>query len=224
MEVRAAADLGCGTGQMTRSLLAKWPRATIWGVDDSWEMLERARGGEPVPRLVFVEADLRQWRAPDPLDCIISNAALHWVPDHGELLADLAGQLAQGGVLAVQIPNNREEPAFRLLASLAKDSLHYTVETSEWYLARLSELGLEAEVLGDNLLPPAPGCGRASSSGSRARRSGRSFRRSTPRPLPSFYLVSAKGLPISTLRGSSESSFHSGGCSSRRAGRLSPSP
>ncbi len=55
-------------------------------------------------------------------------------------------QLTQGGVLAVQIPNNREEPAFRLLASLAKDSLRYTVETSEWYLARLSELGLEAEV------------------------------------------------------------------------------
>ena len=55
-------------------------------------------------------------------------------------------QLTPGGVLAAQIPNNREEPAFRLLASLARDSLRYTVETSEWYLARLSELGLEAEV------------------------------------------------------------------------------
>ncbi len=45
---------------MTRHLLAKWPQATIWGVDDSREMLERARGGEPDPRLVFVEADLRR--------------------------------------------------------------------------------------------------------------------------------------------------------------------
>lgn len=146
VQVRAAADLGCGTGKLTRHLAAKWPQARIWGVDDSREMLERARGGEPEPRLVFVEADLRHWRAPDRLDCIVSNAALHWVPEHGELLADLAAQLTQRGVLAVQIPNNREEPAFQLLASLAKDSLRYTVESSEWYLARLTELGLEAEV------------------------------------------------------------------------------
>jgi len=51
----------------------------------------------------------------------------------------------KSGVLAVQIPNNREEPAFRLLGELAKDSLRYTVETSEWYLECLSELGLETE-------------------------------------------------------------------------------
>ncbi|HJS72919.1 MAG TPA: methyltransferase domain-containing protein [Vicinamibacteria bacterium] len=144
--VRAAADLGCGTGQLTRHLLSKWPQAEIWGVDDSKEMLERARSGEPEPRLVFVEDDLAHWRSPCLLDCILSNAALHWIPDHARLLAHLAAQLSPGGVLAVQIPNNRDEPAFRLLAELAADSLQYTVETSEWYLERLAALGLEAQV------------------------------------------------------------------------------
>ncbi len=143
--VRFAADLGCGTGELTRHLLAKWPQARIWGVDDSKEMLERARAGEPDARLTFLESDLRRWHRPEPLDCIVSNAALHWVPDHRELLARLVSELAPGGVLAVQIPNNREEAAFRLLASLAKDSLRYTVETCEWYLECLSELGLEGE-------------------------------------------------------------------------------
>jgi trans-aconitate 2-methyltransferase len=146
VQVRAAADLGCGTGQLTRHLLAKWPQAEIWGVDDSNEMLERARSGEPDPRLTYVEDDLRHWRAPRLLDCIFSNTALHWVPEHEMLLTHLVGQLAPGGVLAVQIPNNRDEAAFRLLADLARDSLHYTVETSEWYLEHLSALGLDAEV------------------------------------------------------------------------------
>ncbi len=143
--VRFAADLGCGTGELTRHLLAKWPQARLWGVDDSKEMLERAREGDPDPRLTFVDSDLRDWEAPEPLDCIVSNAALHWVPDHRQLLARLASQLGPGGVLAVQIPNNREEAAFRLLASLVKDSLRYTVETCEWYLECLSELELKAE-------------------------------------------------------------------------------
>jgi trans-aconitate 2-methyltransferase len=144
--VRAAADLGCGPGQLTRHLAAKWPQATIWGVDESKEMLERARGGAPESRLVFVEDDLRQWRAPLPLDCIVSNAALHWVPDHEALLAFFSEQLAPGGVLAVQIPNNRDEAAFRLMAELVTDPRPHTVETGEWYLEHLSALGLEAEV------------------------------------------------------------------------------
>jgi trans-aconitate 2-methyltransferase len=143
--VRFAADLGCGTAELTRHLLVKWPQARIWGVDDSKEMLERAREGEPDPRLTFVDSDLRRWQPPGPLDCIISNAALHWVPDHRELLARLVSQLSPGGVIAVQIPNNREEASFRLLASLVKDSLPYTVETCEWYFECFSELGLDAD-------------------------------------------------------------------------------
>jgi trans-aconitate 2-methyltransferase len=154
--VRFAADLGCGTGELTRQLLAKWPGAQIWGVDNSAQMLERARGGEPNPRLMFVEADLRQWRSPQPLDCIISNAALHWVPDHVGLLAQLASWLTADGILAVQMPNTAGEPAYQLLAELAAQPRWAgalaarrpgpAIEAPQWYVRHLRTLGLETDV------------------------------------------------------------------------------
>src|SRR5437899_2644805 len=119
--VRYAADLGCGTGELTRVLLAKWPRAHVWGVDCSDTMLQQARAAGSEPSLTFVEADLAEWRAPEPLDRIVSNAAIHWVPDHAALLQRLASQLAPGGVLSVQVPNNRAEAAYRFLAELASE-------------------------------------------------------------------------------------------------------
>jgi trans-aconitate 2-methyltransferase len=156
MPVRFAADLGCGTGELTRFLLKKWPEARIWGVDSSAEMLEKARNAEPDPRLVFVQGDLQHWRSPQPLDCIFSNAAFHWVSDHAKLLQHLAAQLSPGGVLAAQIPNNRGEAAFRLAAELVgsprwasripASARQYTIESCDWYLERLRELQLEAEV------------------------------------------------------------------------------
>jgi trans-aconitate 2-methyltransferase len=155
-DVGSAADLGCGTGELTRRLLERWPRAHVFGVDRSAEMLERGRGDERDARIDFVEADLRQWRAPRPLDRIVSNAALQWVPDHGSLLAHLASQLAPAGVLAVQVPNNREGAAHRLLEQLAEEprwaerlsgcELPSSVESPRWYLARLRDLDLEAEL------------------------------------------------------------------------------
>jgi trans-aconitate 2-methyltransferase len=39
---RSVYDLGCGAGNVTRLLAARWPEATITGVDDSDAMLEEA--------------------------------------------------------------------------------------------------------------------------------------------------------------------------------------
>src|SRR5262245_40263175 len=54
--VRRVADLGCGTGELTRTLLERWPRAEVVGVDHSQEMLARAEAGPADPRLRFVHA------------------------------------------------------------------------------------------------------------------------------------------------------------------------
>jgi trans-aconitate 2-methyltransferase len=152
--VQRAADLGCGTGDLTRLLLQKWHSAHVWGVDNSAEMLKRAGPGV-ASRLTWVQADLRSWRAPEPLDAIISNAALQWVPGHADLLAHLKSQLAPGGVLAVQLPNNRAEPAYRLIAEtieqprwagrFAADVLRITVESAGWYIGKLRGLGFQAD-------------------------------------------------------------------------------
>jgi trans-aconitate 2-methyltransferase len=154
--VQAGADLGCGTGELTRALAGRWPAAEIWGVDNSADMIGAARGVAVPPGLHFVEADLSRWEPPRPLDRIVSNAAFQWVPGHGELLKRLAGFLAPGGALAFQLPRSWEETAFRLReellaeerwrAAAAVSAERFTVEAPSWYAERLLDLGLEAEV------------------------------------------------------------------------------
>lgn len=110
-------DLGCGAGNVTRLLRERWPDAVLTGVDGSAEMLQRARtafdGGH------WVEARIEEWAPDEPVDVLFSNAALHWVDDHRKLLARLAGWIAPGGVLAVQMPGNFEAPSHRAIRELA---------------------------------------------------------------------------------------------------------
>lgn len=121
LPARAIADLGCGPGTLTVSLVKRWPGARVWGVDSSEEMLELARSlSAPVD---WVEADLAGWEPPQPwgdqgLDLVYSNAALHWLGDHDRLLRRLLGLLRPGGVLAVQMPDNWREPTHTVPARL----------------------------------------------------------------------------------------------------------
>ena len=53
---------------------------------------------------------MRDWQPGAPVDVVVSNAVLHWVPGHEDLIARWAGWLAPGGVLAVQVPGNFRAP------------------------------------------------------------------------------------------------------------------
>jgi len=102
-------DLGAGAGNVTRLLKERWPRARVTGVENSEEMLAKARGA--APEIAWQRADLSTWSPPRPADLIYSNAALHWLDDHDRLFPALLGVLAPGGVLAVQLPRNFEAPS-----------------------------------------------------------------------------------------------------------------
>lgn len=115
---RTVADLGCGDGRGTRIILDRWPEAEVVGVDASKEMLQEAH--TDTPRLRFELADLRTWRPGRTPDLIVSNAALHWVPDHLPLLDRFLGSLSPEGVLAVQVPLNQEAPSHRAIRDLAQ--------------------------------------------------------------------------------------------------------
>ncbi len=121
-------DLGCGPGQLTATLTDRWPAAQVLGLDSSPAMIETAarqavrhaaRRGEG--RLRFAVGDVRDWWPEAPVDVIISNAALQWVPGHRQLLPRLVAALAPGGWLAFQVPGNFGEPSHRLLQALAAD-------------------------------------------------------------------------------------------------------
>lgn len=106
-------DLGSGPGNSTALLLERFPGARVTGVDNSKEMIDRAR--QDRPDVEWVLADLRSYRSDVPVDLIFSNAVLHWLPDHQALFPDLLGRVRPGGVLAVQMPSNFDEPSHRLI-------------------------------------------------------------------------------------------------------------
>src|SRR5690348_13848237 len=83
---RHIADLGCGPGHLTRTLADRWPAARIVGVDNSSAMLEQARDHAIPGRLDFVQADIARWSPVEPMDLLVSNAALQWLPGHETLL------------------------------------------------------------------------------------------------------------------------------------------
>lgn len=116
--LREVVDLGCGPGNSTALLAARWPAARITGVDSSPAMLRAAR--EALPALDWVQADVSHWQAdPDrPVDVLFANAVLQWVPDHDRLLPRLLRQVRPGGVLALQMPANRDEPSHRWMREL----------------------------------------------------------------------------------------------------------
>ena len=116
-------DLGCGAGNVTALLAQRWPDARIVGVDNSTEMLAKARASTAGdPRREWIDADLATY-APDPLaDVVYSNAALHWQPDHARLFPRIFDWVAPGGVLAVQMPNQLAAPSHVAIAEVVAAS------------------------------------------------------------------------------------------------------
>ncbi len=146
--VRSAIDIGCGPGNSTEVLAARFPQAAIVGLDSSPDMVAAAR--RRLPTLAFDIGDIESWaygtaadsgagetvdagvragfggstarmasRQVGPFDVILANAVLQWVPDHSRLLPALMSKLARGGALAVQMPDNLDEPAHVLMREVA---------------------------------------------------------------------------------------------------------
>jgi trans-aconitate 2-methyltransferase len=80
-----------------------------------------AAAAHAVPgRVEFAPGDVRDWRPAGPVDVLVTNAVLHWVPGHDELLSRWATHLAPGGELATQVPGNFGAPTHTLLADLCR--------------------------------------------------------------------------------------------------------
>ncbi|MGB7098982.1 MAG: trans-aconitate 2-methyltransferase [Xanthobacteraceae bacterium] len=114
---RLVVDLGCGPGNSTELLVERFPQSEVIGLDSSPDMLRKAR--ERLPQCKFVEADIATWTPEEHTDLLFANAALQWVPDHPRVLRRLLEALPPGGVLAVQMPDNTNEPANMLQLEVA---------------------------------------------------------------------------------------------------------
>ncbi|CAN5149979.1 trans-aconitate 2-methyltransferase [soil metagenome] len=118
-EARRVYDLGCGPGNSTALLVQRFPDADVTGVDSSEGMLAAAR--KALPECKFVPGDLASWSPKETPDLLFANAVFQWVPDHAGVLKHLLGTLGEGGVLAVQMPDNLGEPSHRLMRDTAGD-------------------------------------------------------------------------------------------------------
>jgi trans-aconitate 2-methyltransferase len=150
---RSVVDLGCGPGQLTAALASRWPEARTIGIDSSPEMIEQTKRYAG-PAISFQVMDLLQWRPLDPVDVLVSNATLQWVPRHREVLPQLVDFVAPGGWLAFQVPGNFTEPSHSLLHDIAADVRYasYTADVeapmafdAETYLGDLVGLGCSVD-------------------------------------------------------------------------------
>ena len=141
-------DLGCGPGNSTEVLAARFPDSAIEGVDSSPEMVAAAR--LRLPGMRFTVADILGWDDAGPFGVLLANAVLQWLPDHAALLPRLAAKLSPGGSLAVQMPDNLDEPAHLLMRQVAAhgpwaaklaaaSGARAGLGTPEWYYAVLRQ-------------------------------------------------------------------------------------
>jgi trans-aconitate 2-methyltransferase len=114
---RLVYDLGCGPGNSTALLVSRYPEARVIGLDNSPAMLAKAR--ESLPAARFEAVDLTQWM-PDPAaDLLFSNATFQWLPAHADVMERCLAALRPGGLLALQMPDNLNEPSHALMRQTA---------------------------------------------------------------------------------------------------------
>ncbi|MES1203063.1 MAG: methyltransferase domain-containing protein [Pseudomonadota bacterium] len=106
---RFVVDVGCGPGNSTALLRARYAQADILGVDSSSDMLADAAKSGVNAR--WAEGDFDTWSPETPPDLIYANAAFQWSDDPVALVKRLFATLAPGGALAFQVPQNFDQPS-----------------------------------------------------------------------------------------------------------------
>jgi trans-aconitate 2-methyltransferase len=114
--VKVAVDIGCGPGNSTELIAARYPEARVSGFDSSEDMLAQAR--KRLPGCEFFQGDAAGWMPGEPVDLLFANAVFQWVPDHAAVMRRLVQALPEGGVLAAQMPDNTREPSHLLVKEL----------------------------------------------------------------------------------------------------------
>ena len=138
---RHVVDLGCGPGNLTATLAARWPGAQVVGLESSPEMLARSRDhAAAAANLSYDLMDIAGWMPSGGTDVVVSNAALQWVPGHRQMLPAWLDALKPGAWFALQVPGNFGAPSHTLMRELAE---------SDAWAGRLAGVLRHADVVGD---------------------------------------------------------------------------
>lgn len=139
-------ELGIGTGETARRVLARHPDARLVAIDASPEMLERARCMLPGDLVELRVADLEDPLPPGRFDVVVSALTVHHLDGAGkaDLFRRIDAALAPSGrfVLAdVVVPENLADVVTPI------DADYDTPSTVAEQLAWLAAAGLEPHVV-----------------------------------------------------------------------------
>lgn len=147
-------DLGCGPGNSTKVLKDKFPHARVIGADNSIEMLEKAKELYQEIEFINLDANGNLREVSEKFDIVFSNACIQWLPNHRELLPKLMTLLNPNGVLAIQVPMQREHPVHIIINEIGKTEKwnkkivprQYHNLTTEEYFDVLSDISNDFEI------------------------------------------------------------------------------
>lgn len=164
-EAQLAYDLGCGPGNSTELLAKRFGTDRVEGIDSDAVMLAAAR--KRLPWCRFIEADLGAWLPPRSADLLFANAVFQWLPNHLECLDRLMGELVPGGALAVQMPDNLDQPSHLLMeetaqggpwrAAFQQSVRRAPLPSAEVYYRRLKPKSARVDIWRTTYCHPMPG-------------------------------------------------------------------
>ena len=85
----------------------------VVGLDSSEKMLLKAQ--DLSTDITWILDDLNTWMPSRKADFLFSNATLHWLDNHSNLLPRFMEFLNSGGLLAIQMPNNFSAPTHKFI-------------------------------------------------------------------------------------------------------------
>lgn len=145
-------DIGCGPGNSTQVLASRFPGAYILGIDSSENMIETAKKEHRELDFKVYDAGTALASLGNDFDVVFSNACIQWIPNHRALLPNMMALLRVGGMLAVQIPMNYEEPIHKIIQEVTSSQkwrpffpnprIFYNL-TQEEYFDLLSDISSE---------------------------------------------------------------------------------
>ena len=135
-------DLGCGDGSLTKELSELVQSGRVIGIDSSIGMIKTAKK-QTGANLTFELMDINKLNYRNEFDIIFSNAALHWVKDHGMLLKNCYSALKSGGMILWDFASNGNCSIFfaviRQLIQSDGYSAYFNGFEWPWYMPTITE-------------------------------------------------------------------------------------
>ncbi|RLA08061.1 MAG: methyltransferase type 11 [Gammaproteobacteria bacterium] len=155
-------DLGCGDGTITALLSKHVPNGYVVGIDASKGMINTAKKTYKLDNIDFKLLDINTIRYLDKFDIVVSNAALHWIKNHKQLLANIYMALKNNGIVRFNFAANENcsnfLKAIKRIIKYPRYKKYFKDFIWPWYMPKINEYKLlmgqslfsEIKVWGEN--------------------------------------------------------------------------